>query len=481
MIRPILFYALLLFAGLAALSPLQAKETGKTLSVNEAVKMALANNLNLRLQKEEVERSQGAAMAEEGVFDVNLAAHINTGKQEFTPLGLGSPSEETRSEWNVSLHKRITSGTELSLNWQNNRTDTDSSFTTLNPAYNAAVSLGLSQPLLNGRGRAVQTAELQAAQRAAEAAVFLVDSQAADLAAEVKKAYWDLVFNRQDIEVKKLSLSLAEKLRNETQDKIEAGVLASVEIFEPESEVARRERQLIGSERAIGTAEDELKLLLNMEDWRLRLTPSDQPQMTVEEPDFASVLQNAFDNRADIKAADRQIEAARLATIGARNRILPSLDLEGSMGVSGTDDSYGNSVENATDEANTVWQVGLVFSTPLGNHQAKGNYQQAKATLAKSKTQAELLQQQIRRKAREAVRDVNLASKGIEAAQKTSLASCKRLQAEQEKFKVGLATANNVLEAQEAYSEALSSEHYVRSEYAKALAELDRVQGRIRF
>ena len=463
---------------LVALSPAQAEEPGKVLGVAEAVQMALASNLNLRLQKEELARSQGAALAEEGTFDVNLSAAAKNREQEFTSMGLGSPTAETSTEWNARLQKRLTTGTELDLNWQNNRSDTDSSFTTLNPAYNTGVSLGLSQPLLRGRGSAVQTAELKAAQRQAEATTFLVDSRAADLVAEVKKAYWDLVFAWQDIEVKKLSQNLAEKLRDETRDKIEAGALAAVEIFEPESEVARREQQLIAGERAIGTAEDELRLLLNMEDWDLALTLRDLPQFTNQAQNFDEVLVNALNNRADIKAAERQIDAAHLATLVARNRTLPSLNLEGAVGVSGTDATYGSAFDNATDESDTVWQVGIVFSTSLGSRQAKGNYQQAKANLAKAKTQVALLRQQVRRQAREAVRAESLAIKGVEAAEKTSHATLKRLEAEQEKFNVGLATANNVLESQEAYSEALSSEHSVRREYAKALAELDRVQGR---
>ena len=61
------------------------------------------------------------------------------------------------------------------------------------------------------------------------------------------------------------------------------------------------------------------------------------------------------------------------------------------------------------------------------------------------------------------------------------LATLKRLEAEQEKFEGGRSTANDVMEAQEAYAEAVSSDNRVRVEYAKTLAELDRIQGVIRF
>jgi outer membrane protein TolC len=450
------------------------------ITIKVAVQTALINNLNLRLQQEEVARTQGAALSEEGTFDVTLTAEAMNRELDATPVALGSSQQETNTEWNARLSKRLTSGTELDMSWENSRLDTDSLFYPISPIYNSGLSLGVRQPLLQGLGTEVQTARLEAARRRAEAAAFQVDSRAADLAAEVKKAYWELVFAWQDIDVRKLALTLAETLRDETKEMIEVGMLAAVEIYEPESEVALRERQLIGGERAIGVAEDELKLLLNNKDWGIGLDPRDRPQLIVSVPDFDQVLTNAIANRPDIKAADLQVEAARLVVAAAKNQTLPSLDLKGGVGIGGTSNTYGSSVDNISSDPDTIWQVGIVFSTPFGNRTAKGEYQQAIAGLAQTRTEAEYLRQQVRRSTREVVRDVELAIKGVEAAQKTSLATLMRLEAEQEKFAVGRSTANNVLEAQEAYAEAVSSENRVRVEYAKAVAELDRIQGMIR-
>ncbi len=69
--------------------------------------------------------------------------------------------------------------------------------------------------------------------------------------------------------------------------------------------------------------------------------------------------------------------------------------------------------------------------------------------------------------------------KALEATRKTSLATRKRLEAEQVKFKSGRATTLDVLIAQDAYSQALSQENLTTTAYAKTLAELDRIQGLI--
>jgi outer membrane protein TolC len=118
---------------------------------------------------------------------------------------------------------------------------------------------------------------------------------------------------------------------------------------------------------------------------------------------------------------------------------------------------------------------------PLENRVAKGNYRQAKAGHNRAKTNAELLRQQIRKTVRTTIRDIQLAIKALEATRKTSLATLKRLEAEQAKFASGRSTTFDVLTAQEAYSQALSQQNQTSINYANTLAELDRIQGLVTF
>ena len=87
------------------------------------------------------------------------------------------------------------------------------------------------------------------------------------------------------------------------------------------------------------------------------------------------------------------------------------------------------------------------------------------------------MRQQIRRKVRTTVRDVELAIKAMEATKKTAYATMKGLEAEEIKFQAGRATTLDVLVAQASYSNALSAENRTKIIYAQSLAELDRIQG----
>jgi outer membrane protein TolC len=162
-----------------------------------------------------------------------------------------------------------------------------------------------------------------------------------------------------------------------------------------------------------------------------------------------------------------------------RNNILPALALKGGVAVAGAGDDYGESFENTMDDGDLNWGLGLIFSMPLGNRDARGRYMRAQAELSKSRHNVELLRQDLQRSVREAVREVDLSTKAISASRKSLLAAKKGLEAEQEKFDVGLSTALDVLNAQESYAQSLVGEKIALVGYAKAIAEIERVRGGI--
>ncbi|MEE4166860.1 MAG: TolC family protein [Desulfocapsaceae bacterium] len=477
------FSALTLFAAAIVLVPAQmpchaaADIAPLEISLAKTVRTALENNLGLKLRKQDVEISEGVLLEAESTFDALLSADIAATETSNAPITFEDSGDERSAAWNASVRKRFSPGTEFDVSWQNGNLDTDSDIYLFDPIYNTGVTFGVTQPLLRGRGEKVQTAEIKSAQSGLQANSFLVDSEAADLAAETKVAYWQLVYAYQNLEVLKLGLTLAKTLYDDTAAKIRAGKLASIDIYQPESEVARREEDLITGERAIGVAESNLKLLMNSQDWSTPLSPTSEPETAPITPEIAIVFENALENRPDLKAAAMQIRATEFQLDKAQNDILPALNLFGSVGLSGTDDTYTNALDSSLADSETEWQVGITISRPFSNSLAKGRLRKAQAENRKSRTSLELLRQNIRRTVQITVRDIELALKAIEATRKTAIATEKRLEAEQIKFDAGRATTLDVLIAQQDYSSALSAENRATVIYAQTLAELDRIQG----
>lgn len=467
---------------LSCTHPLIADELSGTIediTLKNAVEQALENNLDLKLQKEEMEVSRGELQTAKGKFDILFSAEIGAQSKEQTPFIPGTGDHEDTGRWNARTEKLFTTGTAVSFSWNNNSYDSNAVGLPFNPSYNSGLLLAVKQPLLKGFGENIQTAEIKAIEKQLASVTHQVDNVAANLAASVKRAYWNLVFAWQDIEVRKFSLKLARKLLVETEEKIDAGKLAPVELYQPQSEVAKREELLISAERAIGVAEDELRLLLNSENWLNSYHPVDKPVTTPVQLNLPEILKNALKNRPDIKAADLSVRAVEIQKESSTDQLRPDLSLVGNLGRTGTEDNYGDAVNNSLGNGNNLWQIGLQFSMPFDNSIAKGNLQKVNARLKIARTRAKLLRQQIRKTVRTTVRDVKLAMKALEATRKTSLATRKRLEAEQVKFKSGRATTLDVLIAQDAYSQALSQENQTTIAYEKTLAELDRIQGLI--
>ena len=426
-----------------------ADKEAMSLSLSDTVRTALENNLGLKLRQEDVAISEGVVLEAEASFDALLSADIGATETTSTPITIATANEERTAAWNANVSKRFSSGTEFDISWKNGNLDTDSEIYLFDPVYNSDLTVGITQPLLKGRGEEVQRAEINRAQSSLEANSFLVESEAADLAAEVKNAYWQLVYAYQNLEVLKLALTLAKSLYEDTAAKIKAGKLASIDIYQPESEVARREEELITGERAISVAESNLKLLMNSQDWNTPFFPTSRPQTAPIIPDVTTVFTNALENRPDLKAAALQIRATEFQLTKAENDIQPALNLFGSVGFGGTDDTYADALNSSLNDTETQWQLGITFARPFSNALAKGRLRQAQAEKRKSRTSLELLKQNIRRAVQITVRDVELALKAIEATSKTATATEKRLEAEQIKFDAGRSTTLDVLIAQQ--------------------------------
>ena len=187
-------------------------EDVEKLDLRNAIEQALGNNLNLQLRREDVTSSEGANLSAEGKFDVLFEGKANTQTEEKTPISIfGEPTKQDTTVWNATASKLFTTGTSVGLGWNNNSYNSDSIGLLIDPSYNTGLMLNLQQPLLRGFGQDIQTSTIKSTQKQLEAAIFQVDSEAANLAARVKNAYWSLVFAWQDIEVQKLSLKLARK------------------------------------------------------------------------------------------------------------------------------------------------------------------------------------------------------------------------------------------------------------------------------
>lgn len=448
------------------------------LTLKDAVEAALKENLSIYEAEALRKAARGGEGAARGEFDPALKLELSSSREKTEAATLFASPEQRQSGYGLSIGGKLLTGTAYELKWSTQRVQmTENPFLILNPYYTSALRLTLSQPLLKGRGRTAQGSSIDTAQKGREIAALSALERAAEVIMETNDAYWNLYFARKSLEVEELSLRLAENILEEVKARVQAGVLAAVEIYNAEAETAVRQERLLRAKKAAADAEDSLRGVMNYRDWQEELHPVDSPQRPQEPEPPQEYLDAAFRLRRDWRQAVLELEQKRILSGFHKNQKLPELNLMAGGGLNGLDEAHGDALKDIPSGDFASWQVGLVFQVPLGNRAASGRYVRAKQEEEASRLRVEALRQGITIEVREASRALKLASESVAATEKTRVASEKRLLAEEARFRLGMTTLNDVLRFQEDYTKALTSEKRALTDYSKAAVRLRKTSG----
>ncbi|MFZ6017327.1 MAG: TolC family protein [Nitrospirota bacterium] len=450
------------------------------LTLKEAIDITLKENLSLIEERLTPQISEAEIKVEEGEFDPKLKLQVSESYQKSaTPYiyYLREGREERTFMSEAGIEGKINTGATYELKWTNERFKGTSTFLSLNPYYTSDLTLTATQPLLKGLGKDIQESNLNVARNNLEISKLRLDDRASQIIADTTKAYWDLISARDELEVAELSLRLAKNLLDEAKARIEAGVLAPVEIYKAEAEVALREEALLRSRKLISDAEDRLRVTMNLREWHKEIVPVERPPEPSELPLVESALNTAISNRKDLRQARIEKRNKEILRKFYGNQQLPDLSIVGSTGLNGLNGNYSDTLDKLGSGDYYSWEVGVSLTIPIGNRTAKGNMLKAKYDEEKADISLKALEQKITAEVREAWRLLHLTSESITATKKTRIASEKRLEAEEGRFRVGMATMNDVLKFQEEYARSVSSEKKARTDYAKAIVEFERAKG----
>jgi outer membrane protein TolC len=458
-----------------------------------AYQLALARNLNLHVGRYDIAIANANVRGSGGIFDPTLWANLgfdSTKQPTSTLLEGANVAESDGLTFGLGFEQLLPSGTEIGASWSSFRGETNSQFFFLNPRWDAALNLTLTQPLLNGFGTIANRAQIIIAENLRDQTAVGFEVQIIQLLADVEQAYWELVATRQAIAVTEQSLGLAKQLLEETRQRIEVGTSAPIDQVQSEATVATRQQELIYAYNAAANAEDNLKGLLGFDlpqEWKVEIETTDSYEVEPYLPDLEESIEVALRKRPAIIQSELELERLNTNVKVARNQAMPRLDLTGSYGwggVSGTstieDPDTGEPItvrEGWPDAAKQVfnfdfprWTVGLRYSTPLGNHQAKERLAATRYQRDRSSTQLAALKQEITRQVRFSVRALEDGAAAIDAAVASRRLAVRNLEAEQTKFDNGLSTNFQVSEIQDALASAQLAEIQARVTYRQALA-----------
>lgn len=467
-------------------------ERREALSLADAALRALQNNLDISISRQTKESRLADIIIEQAKFDPTLSVNGQYNRA-VSPLnrpvfgGTGGTLADIQTfdqrnhSVTVDATQNLITGGNVDLNYSPARSNVNQNLATgflFNPAWTGGLALTVTQPLLRNAGIDITKTFIKVAQNNADVEQHVFRDRVLTVLATVEQTYWELVFANENLKVAQAALKAAEELLATNRAKAKAGVMSIVDVLQAEAAVASRVEQVLVAEKSIRDQEDQLRRLLNPGEEELRqdvrLTPTDQPVAVLEPISLQEAIDTAIEQRPEIVQAKKNLESGELNKQFAKNQLLPTLSFQGTMGMAGLGNDYGDSVNKNFSGDFYNYGAGLVLSYPLGNRSAISTYNKRQLEAKNAEAALVSVRQQIIVGMREAVRRVQTDFKRIETTRSARIMAEKQLQAEQERLKVGLSTTRFVLDFQRDLATAQGNELRATVDYNKSLSNLAR-------
>ncbi len=191
---------------------------------------------------------------------------------------------------NYGITKSFATGTQVNFGWDNLRAQSSSPRSDFNPFIDLQARLTVTQPLLRGFGLAVNTRNIRIAKNSLKVADLTFKQQVIATVSAVLSGYWDLVSFNENVRVRQQTLALAQKLYEDNKKQVEIGTLAPIEIVRAEAEVASAQQLLVNAQTQVLQQEANLKNALSRTGIasptiaEARIIPTDRIKVPQQEP-----------------------------------------------------------------------------------------------------------------------------------------------------------------------------------------------------
>jgi len=475
------------------------------LSLDEALKTAMLQNLGVQLQRFDYSASGQSLRASYGIFDWQTSGTIQQSQTETPTITTFQPSSSKNTVVNFGIAQLIPTGATYSVDWTNSRQTTAGGGTLVSPAYRSGLGLQFSQPLLRDFGTDVTRRGISIARNTLGITHEEFRSVLMDTASAVEQSYLDLIYARQYIDVVREAVFLARDQARITQIRIDVGASAPLDILQPRVQIATTEEQMILAVAAVRDAEDRLRALMHLppSEWDRPIVPTETVGYTPVNVDAPSAVARAFELRPEIRQTHLVSDTRRVQATYARNQSLPRFDFAldySAAGLAGrrpeidpvtfqprVDPLTGQPIYNTTPYDRTLrqifgnefpaWTVGFNIGVPVLNIGARAEARRAQIELERSQTDAEQVRQNIAVQVRATVRAIDTTAKEISATRAARDAAEQNLQAERRRYENGMTTNFQVLQVQQQLSDARAREIQSIVAYNKAVAAYHRAVG----
>jgi len=494
--------------GLAREAPQAPAGAPENLTLAECLARALKANLDLTIE------AFNPAIADASLQEARERYLPQFSMQSYyrdltTPStwGVEGPIYQTKYDYvYFNVRQNIPLGTILDLNVSTTRTDTTRALTIINPSYSSQISFTLTQPLLRNFGSKVNRYQSIKAERQWDISLSTLKTTLIGTIFNVEQAYWYLYSSRENLRVQELSLAQSREAFKKIQEAVRIGSKSSIDLLKAETEVANYEDGVLSARAALEKQENALKGLLNMPVGPAAaeavapgfLIPVDKPVVEKRRVTFEEALRTALAERPELAQYESQAASAALDIGYYKNQLLPQLDLQFSYwkpGQSGVkylyeNDNYltgniiGKIIGSRADSFKDIFRKSyenvtffLTMTVPLANVLSRASLSQAKLAEEQARYRLERQRKSIEIEVLEAVKDLETSARQIESSARYRELMEKQVEAETERYGLGLASSEWLFSYQRQLAQAKVSEIRAVIDYKIALAKLDKAMG----
>ncbi len=485
----------------------QGGETVRRLTVDEAVRTALDQNLGIQIQRLDPQiQDEGVAQARSAWLP-NFFSSFQKGSNNNPSISSlsGNSSNITSGSFGAGagMNQLLPWGGSYQFNLNSSRATTTDVSNFFNPQLNSRLNANYTQPLLRNFSIDGVRQSVLTSKKTRDISDVNLRATIVQTSRNVKNAYWDLVYQIDNLKAAQQSLQLSQQSLKDNTRRVEIGTMAPIDIVDAKAEVARNEEGVILAQEAIEAAQDNLRMLVfdpsTSGFWTMRVEPTDTAPFQAQKIDTEAAVRSALDKRSDLHTAKLSIEQSDISIRYFRNQILPDINAQvnyQAAGLAGTQLEQVNFLDPAAVAARNIvaqrsfsaalgdvfrssfptWSIGFQVNYPLGLSTSKANLEKAKLQYQQSQTQLKSLQMQVAAQVRSVARQVEANQKRVESARASRELAEQKLAAEEKKFAAGIRETFFVFQAQRDLATARTAEVRAISDYNKSLVDFDAVQ-----
>lgn len=387
------------------------------------------------------------------------------------------------SNYNFGYLQGFSTGSQLSVTFDNTRQTTNSQRTNFSPLLQSSGRVQFTQHLLQGFGPSINNRFIIEAKNNRRITDSAFRQQIIYTVAQVESIYWALVSAYEDEQAKERALAQSTQLTADNRKQLEIGTLAPLDVVNSDASVASDKQALISSQSNLEYQQLVMKQAIarNLNDPGLSnapVIPTDRvglDRLKEEDMSVEDLVRQAYVNNPQIEQAVLNLKNNEITIRGEKNGLLPVIDAYGFYGSSAvggaqnanlncsTDFSGGtfvpcppNSVTGTNNYAGTFGNLfnnsspdkgaGVNITIPLRNRAAQADQARSQMEYRQNQMRLQQLYIQIRIQVINAQYALTNDRAQVQSASAAREFAAQSLDAEQKKYRLGASTTANVLQ-----------------------------------